>query len=130
MTPRGISSRNGRVVSNAVIQVSTLSLVAAFDELCRNGSVLQEHSETQFISHIRAAAEWRKKCKLSEAEKGRLNTLLIEKDKELAGKDYQIRQARKFVEEEVSYSQIIRLIDMLKLLFYWGALRIRPFQLF
>ena len=104
MTPRGGSHRGGRVISNAVSQVNTLSLVAAFDELCRNGSVLQEHSETQFVSHIRSAVECRKRLKSSEAERGRLTTLLIEKDKELAGKDYQIRQARKFVEEEVSNS--------------------------
>ena len=107
ITPRGSSTRNTRGVSNAVSQVSALSLVASFDELCRNGSVLQEHSENQFISHIRAAAEWRKRCKSSEAERGRLTTLLIEKDKELAGKDYQIRQARKFVEDEVSHRQAL-----------------------
>jgi len=101
MTPRGISNRHTRGVSNTVSQVSTLSLVASFDELCRNGSVLHEHSEKQFVSHIQAAAEWRKKCKLAEAEKTRLSTLLFQKDKELSGKDYQIRQARTFVEDEV-----------------------------
>ena len=116
MTPRGSSNRNGRVVSNAMSQVSTLSLVAAFDDLCRNGNVLQEHSDTQFISHIRAAAEWRKRCKSSEAERARLSTLLIEKEKEVSGKDYQIRQARKFVEEEVSYRQGIHLMGMLKMI--------------
>ena len=100
-TPRSISSRHARGVSTAVTQVSGLSLVAAFDDLCRNGSVLHEHSEKQFITHIRAAAEWRKKCKLAEDEKNRLSTLLFQKDKELSGKDYQIRQARTFVEEEV-----------------------------
>ena len=101
-TPRGISSRNGRVGSNPVTQVSALSLVAAFDELCRNGGVVQEHSEKHFVSHIRASAGWRKKCKIAEAEQARLATMLREKDRELAGKDYQIRQARTFVEEEVS----------------------------
>ena len=101
ITPRGISNRNGRGISSAVSQVSTLSLVAAFDELCRNGAVLQEDSEKHFVSHVRAAGEWRKKFKLAEAEKTRLTTLLIQKDKELAGKDYQLRQARSFVEDEV-----------------------------
>ena len=101
ITPRGTSNRHARGISNAVNHVSTLSLVASFDELCRNGSVLQEHSEKQFVSHIQSAGEWRKKCKLAEAEKTRLSTLLFQKDKELSGKDYQIRQARTFVEDEV-----------------------------
>ena len=101
ITPRGLSSRNGRGLSTAVSQVSTLSLVAAFDELCRNGTVLNEHSEKHMLSHIRASGDWRKRFKLAETEKSRLTTLLIQKDKELAGKDYQLRQARSFVEDEV-----------------------------
>ena len=96
ITPRSIHSRK-----TAVSHVSTLSLVAAFDELCRNGAVLQEDSEKHFVSHVKAAGEWRKKFKLAEAEKTRLTTLLIQKDKELAGKDYQLKQARSFVEDEV-----------------------------
>ena len=58
ITPRGINNRNGRGISSVVSQVSTLSLVAAFDELCRNGTVLQEDSEKHFVSHVRAAGEW------------------------------------------------------------------------
>ena len=68
VTPRGLSSRNGRGISTAVSQVSTLSLVAAFDELCRNGSVLQEGSEKHFVSHVKASGDWRKKYKLAESE--------------------------------------------------------------
>ena len=100
-TPRATSVRSTRVPSTTVNQASSLSLLAAFDELCRNGSVLQEHSDKQLISHIQASGEWRKKYKSAEAEEKRLNSIIFQKDRELAGKDYQIRQARTFVEEEV-----------------------------
>ena len=100
-TPRATPVRSTRVPSTTVNQASSLSLLAAFDELCRNGSVLQEHSDKQLISHIQASGEWRKKYKSAEAEEKRLNAIIFQKDKELAGKDYQIRQARKYVEEEV-----------------------------
>ena len=102
ITPRGLSSRSARGVSTAVSQVSTLSLAAAFDELCRNGTVLYEDSDKHLLSHVRASGDWRKKFKLAEAETKRLTTVLMQKDKELAGKDYQLRQARTFVEDEVS----------------------------
>ena len=105
ITPRGQSSRSARGVSTSVSQVSSLSLAAAFDELCRNGTVLYEDSDKHLLSHVRASGDWRKKFKLAEAETKRLTTVLMQKDKELAGKDYQLRQARTFVEDEVS-SQI------------------------
>ena len=100
-TPKA-SNRNG-----GVSKINTLSLVAAFDDLVRNGNVFLEGSEDKCLLHVHAASDWRKRCKLVEAERLRLSTLLSEKDKELAGKDYQIRQARKFVEDEVNiYTKI------------------------
>ena len=104
-TPKA-SHRNGGGVSN----INTLSLVAAFDDLVRNGNVFLEGSEDKCLVHVRAASEWRKKCKLAEAERLRISNLLIEKDKELTGKDYQIRQARTFVEEEVNMEAKIHVI--------------------
>ena len=100
-TPRATSVRSTRVPSNTVNQTSSLSLLAAFDELCRNGSVLQEHSDKQLISHIQASGEWRKKYKSAEAEEKRLNSIIFQKDRELTAFEQRIRQARKFVEEEV-----------------------------
>ena len=100
-TPRATSVRSTRVPSTTVNQASSLSLLAAFDELCRNGSVLQEHSDKQLISHIQASGEWRKKYKSAEAEEKRLNSIIFQKDRELTAFEQRIRQARKFVEEEV-----------------------------
>ena len=104
-TPKA-SHRNGGGVSN----INTLSLVAAFDDLVRNGNVFLEGSEDKCLVHVRAASDWRKRCKLAEAEQLRISNLLIEKDKELTGKDYQIRQARTFVEDEVNIDAKIYVI--------------------
>jgi len=87
-----INSNTNRIVNR--------SLVAAFDDLCKNGTIFQEHFDLKLISHIRASAEWRKKCKILLTENSRLQTDIIEKGKEISGKDYQIRQARKFLDEE------------------------------
>ena len=81
-------------------QIDGLSIVAAFDDLCRNGNVLNQGAENEFLVVLKNTRDWRKKWQFEASERQRLTLLLTDKDNELSGKDYQIKQARKFVEEE------------------------------
>ena len=67
-----------------------LSLVAAFDDLVRNGAVLHAGAEKQFLKFVQNAQEWRKRWQYAEMERMRLNVIVNEKENELAGKDYKV----------------------------------------
>jgi len=78
-------------------------LVAAFDDLCRNGSVLYDvepQAEEQFYKFVQNAGEWRRKQKVLQAEKSQISASIVEKDNELSGKLMQIKQARQYLQEE------------------------------
>lgn len=101
-TPQVNSGKVVKRVKGVSNSSGQLSLVAAFDDLCRDSLVLRgDVPETFVLTFAKGpASEWRRRWRLAETERLRLSTLLRERDKELAGKDCQIKQARKFVEEE------------------------------
>jgi len=102
-TPNPLRARTGGPVVKKTHSASKLSLVAAFDDLCRNGSVLYDEDpkpEEQMLVFVRNAEEWRRKSRIAGAEKNQIATQLAEKDNELSGKLMQIKQARNYLQEE------------------------------
>ena len=85
---------------------SDLSMVAAFDDLMRNGSIFQDGiAERQFLVFVKHAGEWQKRWQRAEAERQRLNMLLNDREKELSVKDQKIKQAREMVNIEMRERQ-------------------------
>ena len=84
---------------------SDLSMVAAFDDLMRNGSIFHDGAEKQFLVFVKNAGEWQKRWQRAEAERQRLNMLLNEREKELSVKDQKIKQAREMVNIEMRERQ-------------------------
>ena len=85
---------------------SELSMVAAFDDLMRNGSIFHDGgAEKQFLVFVKHAGEWQKRWQRAEAERQRLNLLLNEREKELSVKDQKIKQAREMVNIEMRERQ-------------------------
>lgn len=84
---------------------SDLSMVAAFDDLMRNGSIFHNGAEKQFLVFVKNAGEWQKRWQRAEAERQRLNMLLNEREKELSVKDQKIKQAREMVNIEMRERQ-------------------------
>ncbi len=79
---------------------SDLSLVAAFDDLMRNGSIFYDGAEKEFLQFVNLARDWRKKWQYAESERTRLSIVLTDKDNEITTKECQIKLARKMVDEE------------------------------
>ncbi len=88
-----VSKKNSRTESD-------LSLVAMFDDLMRNGSIFYDGAEKEFLQFVNLVRDWRKKWQYAETERSRLSVVLADKDKEIMTKEYQIKQARKMVDEE------------------------------
>jgi hypothetical protein len=80
--------------------ISELSIVTAFDDLMRNSDVFKDGAEQQFLLFVKNAKDWRKKWSYAETERHRLSVALNDREKELSGKDVQIKQAREMVNEE------------------------------
>jgi len=82
---------------------SQLSLVAAFDELCRNQAILNEgqsQAEEQMLVLVKKAQGWRREFRMIKAERAQALSQVVEKDNELSGKLMQIKQARNYLQEE------------------------------
>ena len=79
---------------------SKLSLVAAFDELARNGNVLNVGAEAEFAAFVRKSQTWLRKWRETESNRVEMAESLRNKDKEALGLDAKIKQARKLVEIE------------------------------
>ena len=80
---------------------SSLSVLACFDDLVRNGAILTDGSaETEFLKFVKGAEDWRRRWALAEVECQRLQVELNNSVKELGAKDLKIKQARILVENE------------------------------
>jgi len=78
-----------------------LSLVAAYDELARNVSVLADgKSEEMFVKFVRRTATMAKRWREAELARQEAVAVVREKEKDILAKDYKIKQARKIVEDE------------------------------
>jgi len=78
-----------------------LSLVAAYDELARNCSVLVDgQGEEVFVQFVRRTATLAKRWREAELSRQEAVAAMRERDKDLLAKDYKIKQARKIVEDE------------------------------
>ena len=76
-------------------KVEGLSVVAAFDDLCRMRKIFQDggsESEAEFLKFVKIAKDWKSKWRFEAQERQRLTLLLSDKDNELTGKDYKIKQ--------------------------------------
>jgi hypothetical protein len=81
---------------------STLSLVASFDDLVRNCCVLSDGTaEKHFLTVLRkASGDWKRRWATNERERAEMVETLKQRDRKLAAKDYNLKQARMLVEDE------------------------------
>lgn len=104
--PRGVAGggvggwpRTGPASVTGMVHTG-LSLIAAYDDLMRCGSVFHSGAEREFWSVTGKIKELRQRWLAAENDRRQMAISLKERENELTAKDYKIQQARKMVEDE------------------------------